>query len=204
MSGFESNRNDYQIILQIIKESSTVLDLGCEEGDLLYLLEKYKKIKGSGVEISEDGVRECVKKGLSVYQGDIDAGLSDYEANSVDYVLLVQTLQVVHKPSFVINEMLRVGKQAIITFPNFAYWGIRLNFLITGTMPRTPENPYEWYNSPNIHHLSIRDFQIYCSANRIRIIQEKHFKSMYSPKVEIVKRLPNLFAGLGVFVITKM
>ncbi len=201
---YETNRNDYQVILQIIKEGSSVLDLGCGDGDLLYLLEKNKKAKASGVEISEDGVRECVKKGLTVYQGDIDTGLADYEENSFDYVLLVQTLQVIHKPSFVINEMLRVGKQAIITFPNIGHWYIRLGFLMTGTVPRTTEFPFDWYNSPNKHFISIRNFQIYCAANHIKILQEKHFRSMTGPKLEFVHKLPNLLAGYGVFVITKL
>lgn len=201
---YDIKRNDYQIILQLIKEGSSVLDLGCGDGELLYQLERHKKVKGAGVEISEDGVRECVKKGLTVYQGNIDTGLSEYEANSFDYVLLVQTLHVVHKPSFVINEMLRVGKQAIITFPNIAHWFIRLGFLITGTIPRTEEFPFDWHSSPNTHTISIADFQIFAAANRIRILQEKHFKSMSSPKLEIVTKLPNLLAGYGVFVITKM
>lgn len=204
MPFYETNRNDYQIILQILSEGSSVLDLGCGDGELLYLLEKNKKVKGAGVEISEDGVRECVKKGLTVYQGDIDTGLSDYEADSFDYVLLVQTLQVIHKPSFVINEMLRVGKKAIITFPNRGHWFTRIGFLLTGSFPRTTEFPYEWYNTPNKHYISIRDFKIYCAAHHIRILQEKHFKSMTGPKLEYVSRLPNLLAGYGVFVITKM
>lgn len=204
MKNFESNRNDYEVILRLIKESSSALDLGCGDGELLSLLEKNKKVQGAGVEISEDGVRECVKKGLTVYQGDITTGLSEYEANSFDYVLLVQTLQVITRPSFVIDEMLRVGKQAIITFPNMGHWYNRAGFLLTGTFPRSTEFPYDWYNTPNKLHISIRDFQIYCSANHIRIIKEKHFRSMVSSSIKYVSKFPNFFAGYGVFVFTKM
>jgi len=182
-------------ILEIVEHGARVLDLGCGNGKLLKLLQEKKQVKGYGVEIDEEYIIECVSNGISVLQGNIDEGLRDYGDNSFDYCLLIQTLQVVNKPRVVIEEMLRVGKKAIITFPNFAYWPMRLQLLFNGRMPISRIFPYAWYNNPNIHMLTINDFKKFCQAHNIDILME------YFPVW--LKMTPNILAQTGLFVIQR-
>jgi methionine biosynthesis protein MetW len=163
---------DYSRIVTRVEKGSRVLDLGCGRGDLLLRLVRERGVQGMGVEIDEDAVIECIHKGLSVFQGDLDEGLSDYGDASYDYVILDQTLQVIRRPELVIAEMLRVGKKVIVSFPNFGHWRVRWQLLWEGRMPRTPKLPFRWYDTPNIHQLTIRDFVEFCRKRKIYILEE--------------------------------
>jgi methionine biosynthesis protein MetW len=194
----------YDLVLDEIPEQAKVLDLGCGDGSLLVMLQDKKKVKGFGVEISEEGVSLCVEKGLYCYQADIDDGLSDYKDNSFDYVILNQTIQNTKRPDYVINEVLRIGKKAIISFPNFAYISTRSYLMFKGTMPVNELLPYEWYESPNIHLLTISDMKKMAGAFEFKILEEKNFSFTKKGKSKLVKCFPNLLAQYGFFVIEKM
>jgi methionine biosynthesis protein MetW len=152
-------RSDYAIISELIEPASRVLDLGCGEGELLEWLAANKQVEGRGIEIDGPRVQRAIARGLTVYQGDIDAGLADYPDGSFDYVILSQTLQETRRPLNALQEMLRVGRRVIVTFPNYGHWSVRLSLLAGGRAPRTRCFPYQWYDSPNIHFLTIRDFE---------------------------------------------
>ena len=152
-------RSDYAIIGELVEPDSRVLDLGCGEGELLEWLAENKHVEGRGIEIDGPKVQRAIARGVSVYQGDIDEGLSGYPDASFDYIILSQTLQETRRPLAVLEEMLRVGRHAIVAFPNFGHWSVRFAMLATGRSPRTKSFPHEWYNSPNIHFLTIRDFE---------------------------------------------
>jgi methionine biosynthesis protein MetW len=152
-------RGDYQIIGEMIESGAKVLDLGCGEGLLMGWLEQVKGCHTRGVEISPKRVRQAVANGLSVYQSDINQGLADYPDQAFDYVVLSQTLQETQDPREVLLEMVRVGRRAIVAFPNFGHWSSRLALLATGRAPKTRHLPYEWYNTPNIHFVTIPDFE---------------------------------------------
>ena len=152
-------RRDYAIIEEMVAEGTSVLDLGCGEGDLLAWLVERKGVKARGVEISPDKVRKCVAHGLSVYQGDIDTGLADYPDHCFDYVVLSQTLQETHRPMNVLRQMVRVGRRVIVAFPNFGHWSVRASLAWTGRAPKTRHLPHEWYDTPNIHFVTILDFE---------------------------------------------
>ncbi len=195
-------RHDFKLIESLIEEKSKVLDLGCGDGDLLYYLKLNKKVIPYGVEISEKGIMRCIEKGVSVFQGDIDEGLSDFKSKSFDYVILSQTLQVTKKPYLVLKEMLRVGKKCIVSFPNFGYYRIRFYLLLKGRMPKVKFLPYEWYDTPNIHHLTIKDFYDFCKKNNIKILK-RFFSNKIEEKNRLIRLFPNLFAQYGIFLITK-
>jgi methionine biosynthesis protein MetW len=194
-------RLDYQLILSLIGDKSKVLDLGCGEGRLLRLLCDKKDILGRGVEISSEGVHRAMEKGLSVVQGDIDEGLTDYEDASFDWVILSQTLQVTLAPKIVIDEMLRVGKRAIVSFPNFGHYKNRLKLMFNGRMPKSRILPWEWYNTPNIRVLTIKDFKDYIRKEEgINIVNRFYFKD-YENRYSGMK--PNLFARMAMFVLER-
>ena len=190
----------YDLILKEIPYGARVLDLGCGDGQLLKLLQTTRKVKGFGVEISPEGVSQCVEKGLYCYQGDIDEGLNDYKDNSFDYVIVNQTLQSTKKPEIVIRESLRISLNAIFSFPNFAHYSLRLYISIYGRMPKNKLLPYEWYETPNIHLLTIKDFRDFCNAFGYPIKKEMHFSTIRSHSVTI-PIMPNLFAEYGFFVL---
>lgn len=187
---------EHEVILEWVQKGSSVLDLGCGNGDLLVELIKENRVKGQGIEIDEKAIYECVAKGLSVIQQDIETGLSEYLDKSFDYVILARTLQQVKKPDFVLNESLRVGKRTIVSFPNFAHYSVRLQILLRGKVPVTPSLPFEWYDTPNLHFLSISNFVEYCQKRSIRI-ERSAFLS--SGRIAI---LPNLRAETALFMLT--
>lgn len=191
-------RLDHKIIYDIIEPQSKVLDLGCGEGDLLYELVKGKNIKAQGVEVNDESIYKCVEKGLSVFHGNIEEGLKGYPNQCMDYVILNQSMQETRNAFFVIQEALRVGRHVIVGFPNFAYFTARARLFFKGKVPITKSLPYHWYDTPNLHFLSLTDFIDFCRENDISIMQ-KHF---IGRKRKVVF-LPNLFALNGIFLITQ-
>ncbi|RAP31250.1 methionine biosynthesis protein MetW [Candidatus Marinamargulisbacteria bacterium SCGC AG-343-D04] len=186
-------------ILSYISKKDQVLDLGCGEGDLLELLRDKKSIDGYGIEKDPGNVMNCIQKGLSVFHGDIQEGLSQFPDQSFDTVILSQTLQQVQNPLEVIHEMCRVGKVAIVTFPNFAHWKTRFQ-LLKGIIPKSDALPYEWYNTPNIRVVSIKSFKRICKKEKIRILHQKAFSST---KRLALPLLHNLCGQRALFVIKK-
>ena len=195
---FNTLRLDYKMIYNIIESGSSVLDLGCGSGDLLYFLAKEKNALVQGIELSEAAIYKCVEQGLSVFHSDIDSGLIEYPGRSFDYVILNQSMQEVKKVDFVIKEALRVGKKVIVGFPNFAYWPARFRLFFSGKVPVTVSLPYRWYDTPNIHFLSISDFTDFCAEKKIKILT-----TYYLGKKCLVKFLPNFFAVNVIFVISQ-
>ncbi|HEY9206320.1 MAG TPA: methionine biosynthesis protein MetW [Candidatus Methanoperedens sp.] len=191
-------RKDYRIILDWIQNESSVLDLGCNEGELLSLIAKEKNTRAYGIEINEKAIYKCVMLGLSVSHQDIDNGLSEYGDESFDYVILNQSLQQVKKPDIVLKESLRVGKEVIIGFPNFAHYSVRYQIFFKGRTPVTASLPYEWYETPNLHFLSISDFIDYCRKQNIRIK-----RTAFIGDTSIASIFPNLLGQTGLFLISK-
>jgi methionine biosynthesis protein MetW len=189
---------EHRIILSWVDPGSTVLELGCGDGTLLALLADEKQVHAQGIEIDAKAVRECVAKGLSVFQEDIESGLSEYPDKSFDFTILDQSLQQLKKPDHALKEALRVGKKIIISFPNFAYYTVRLQILFGGRVPVTPALPHEWYDTPNLHFLSISNFVEYCKKRDFKIE-----KSAFIRNGKEVRALPNLLAELGLFLISQ-
>ena len=187
---------EYKVIIDLIPAGSSVLDLGCGDGDLLHLLITTKNVRGSGIEIDRNAVRKCAALGISVSQQDIESGLSDYGDKSFDFVILNQSLQQVVKLEAVLKETLRVSTKVIIGFPNFVYYKSRLQIFFSGQTPVTPSLPNMWYDTPNLHFLSISDFQIYCHERNLEIE-----KAIYLDGNRIIKLFPNIFAQTGIFLI---
>ena len=192
-----SAKVEYKNILDWVEQSSSVLDLGCGDGELISLLIQEKKVHAQGIEIDDQAIHECVARGLSVFQQDIDTGLSEYVDKSFDYVILSQTLQQVKKPDFVLKEALRVGKQTIVSFPNFVYYPARFQMFFRGRVPVTPSLPHEWYETSNLHFLSISDFIKYCTQRKITVKD-----SVFIRKNKRVRFFPNFFAEIGIFLIS--
>ena len=195
-------RFDLQIIASWIEPGSRVVDLGCGEGELLKHLIERKKVVGSGIEHNEDKVARCIEKGLSVLQGDINEEILDYPDDSFDYVILSQTLQQVYAPDMLIQEIMRIGKKGIVSFPNFSHWACRLQLLCTGFAPVTKQLPYQWYDTPNIRVITIKDFRKFIRDVGLKILKEvainTHSQNRYG---KIIHVLPNLRATYGIFMI---
>jgi len=191
-------RSDYAIIGEIVEPDTKVLDLGCGDGELLEWLAKHKGVDARGVEISGPKVQRAIARGVSVFQSDIDAGLADYPDRAFDYVILSQTLQETRHPRQVLREMLRVGRRGIVAFPNFGHWRVRLTMLTSGGAPRTPLFPYEWYESPNIHFLTVYDFERLVALEGLKI--ERRYFLAGRRKVH---SLPNLTAEVAVYLVSR-
>ena len=183
-------KKEFRIISDLVEKNSRVLDVGCGDGELTSYIFKYITQDVRGIEISKSNVQKCISKGLTVIEGDAESDLYQFPDSSFDYVILGQTLQAFLDPENVISELLRVGKKAIVTIPNFGYWKVRIHLLFRGTMPITKDLPNEWYNTPNLHMCTIKDFVNYCNKKNIKINSKNlNYK--------------NLFSQLGIFVIEK-
>lgn len=156
-------RLDFLLLADMVAPGSRVLDVGCGDGSLLALLRDRKNVDGRGIEISREGVNACLAKGLPVIQGDADTDLADYPNDAFDYVILSQTIQATRQPKVVLEHLLRIGRRAIVSFPNFGHWRVRLDLLVKGRMPVTDNMPYSWHDTPNIHFCTIRDFLELCA-----------------------------------------
>ena len=194
----ENNRLDHDVIIELIDQNSRVLDLGCGDGTLLHKLIERKGCKVTGVEIDEHAIYECVAKGVSVSHADIDTGLSDFSDKRFDYVILNESLQEVLKPKQVILEALRVGKKIIVGIPNFCNASARTQIFFKGRVPVTPQLPHQWYDTPNLRFLSLKDFHKFCKDNSVKILKEVGITGN--------KRVcfwPNLFAHIGIYLLEK-
>lgn len=190
---------EYRYIIGLVEPGSHVLDLGCGSGELLHALQVLKRVRAQGIDVSEEMIKACVGKGLFVFHGDLNEGLADFNDQSVDYLIATNTLQVLHRPAFLLNEMARVGRRCIVSVPNFAYWHVRTHLFFNGTMPKSPRLPYEWYDSPNIHHTTIKDFRIFCKQNGLKLLKEVALRSLAGGECKPVRLLPNLLADYAIF-----
>lgn len=193
-----SLRPDLALISEWIKPGSRVLDLGCGDGALLQYLQQQRQVTGYGLEIDDANVTRCVQAGVNVIQTDLNVGLSDFDANSFDYVIMTQTLQAVHYPDKLLEEMLRKGRQGIITFPNFAHWKNRVQFALGGKMPMSRILPNPWYSTPNIHLCTVKDFEKLCAERNIRILQRTMLNHAYQHSLGD-NLLPNLTGRVALY-----
>ena len=195
---------EYQIISNIITENSRVLDVGCNDGTLMEFLKQNKNVDIRGIEISKKKVQICISKGLTVIEGNAELDLKQFPNESFDYVILGQTLQAFVSPEIVIEELLRVGKKAIVTIPNFGHWKVRLNLLFKGTMPVTKTLPNDWYNTPNIHMCTIKDFFKFSEIMNFKIFNSLALANKNVSKINNSNLfIKNLFSELGIFLIEK-
>jgi methionine biosynthesis protein MetW len=196
-------RVDLQLIADMVEPRTRALDVGCGDGALLDYLVQFKQVDARGMELSQAGVNACVANGLSVIQGDADTDLGDYPDNAFDYVILGQTLQATREPAEVLRQMLRVGKRAIVSFPNFAHWAVRLRLVFGGRMPETPSLPYKWYDTPNIHLCSIDDFRALCTEMGV-VVERAIVLNSKSKQIHLPPLLANLFGEQAVFLLRRV
>ena len=197
-------KNEFKVISDLIEKDKKVLDVGCADGILMKFLKDNKNANIRGLEISKEKVQECIAKGLTVIEGNAEKDLKQFPDKSFDYVILSQTLQAFLNPELVLNELLRVGKKAIITIPNFGYWKVRLHLLLKGTMPITKTLPDEWYNTPNLHMCTIKDFVHFVESRNIKIFKSIALNKLNASLInERNLEIKNLSADLGIFLIEK-
>lgn len=187
----------------MVPEGSRVLDLGCGDGDLLDHLIRERRCDGHGLEISVEGFHACVDRGVPVMQGDIDAGLADFDDDAFDVVVLSQTLQATHRPAFVLSEMTRVGQRAIVSFPNFGHWAIRGRLALFGRMPVSKTLPYQWHDTPNIHLCTVRDFELLAAAEGLHTVARIPLNGRGGASGGLSGRVPNLLAQGAVYLLEK-
>ena len=195
-------RTDLNIIQQWIHPKSRILDLGCGDGELLQTLAKTKGVWGYGLEIDADKITSCVARGVNVIEADLDEGLSQFSDNSFDTVVMTQALQAMRYPHLVLGEMLRVGKQCVVTFPNFGNWRARSYLLSRGRMPVTRQLTFQWYDTPNIHFCTVKDFEALCSEKRIRILH-REFVAERLPDRYMKGIWPNMFSDTAIYHLSK-
>ena len=197
-------KQEFKIISNLINKNTRVLDVGCGDGTLMEYLINSRKIDIRGIEISKNNVQKCLSKGLTVIEGDAEKDLLQFPDSSFDFVILSQTLQAFLTPEIVIKELLRVGKKAVVTIPNFGFWKVRLHLLLKGTMPITKNLPDEWYNTPNLHMCTLKDFYNFCENRNIKLDQSIALKN---EKISTINKLnlniKNLSAELGIFLIER-
>jgi len=196
-------KNEFKIIANLLPVQSRVLDVGCGDGTLIEVLIKQKGIDARGIELEENKVKQCISKGLSVIQGNAETELSQFPDKAFDFVVLSQTLQAFYQPENVLNELLRIGKKVIISIPNFGYWQVRASLLFFGKMPVTKSLPDFWYNTPNLHMCSIKDFYQFCDKKKIKMdriigINDKKISSINQINLE----MKNLLSEVGIFLIS--
>jgi methionine biosynthesis protein MetW len=197
-------KQEFQIIANLIEKNTKILDVGCGDGTLMEFLKNNKKTNIRGIELSKNKVQKCIGKGLTVIEGDAEKDLGQFPDESFDFVILSQTLQAFLNPEKVISELLRVGKKAIVTIPNFGYWKVRLHLLTKGTMPITRTLPDEWYNTPNLHMCTIKDFFNFCKDRKINLYKSIALQNLRSSKITNTNiELKNLTAVLGIFLLEK-
>jgi len=192
-SSLAAARPDFAAIAAWIPEGASVLDLGCGDGSLLSYLKDARNIRGYGVEISDNNIEACILNGVNVIQSDLESGLSGFENNSFDYVILSQTLQATRHTAPLMQEMLRVGREGIVSFPNFGYWKNRLNVL-RGNMPVSEDLPYQWYDTPNVHLCTLHDFETFCFNYKMQILDRRVMTGDST-----VQLLPNLLGSTAVY-----
>lgn len=195
-----SLRADLAIIAKWIKPDTSILDLGCGDGTLIKYLRQHHSARVFGLEIDEKNLETCVEDGINVIQADLNNGLETYfSENSFDYVVMTQTLQATQRPDLLIDEMLRVGHEGIVTFPNMAHWKARLQLGLGGLMPVTKYLPHAWFNTPNIHLCTVRDFQVLCNKQGIKILQTSFVDYQHTKSTLLMKLFPNLFGEIAIF-----
>lgn len=195
-------RQDLEIIQQWVGPGASVLDLGCGNGSLLAHLRATKNIVGYGLEINQDQILECIKKNVNVIEQDLDEGLDNFDSGSFDVVIMTQAIQAVHYPDRVLDDMLRVGKECVITFPNFGHWKCRLYLMLKGKMPVSKVLPYTWYNTPNIHLCTFQDFEALCRRKHLKILNRTVVDQNYRDSF-LMRLLPNLFGETAVYHVTR-
>jgi|TARA_B110000438_G_C15749160_1_gene622122 methionine biosynthesis protein MetW len=194
---------EFKIIADLLPDNSRVLDVGCGDGTLMKFLHNEKNIDVRGLEIKEENVETCISKGLSVIEGNAENELGQFPDNSFDFVILSQTLQAFYNPVTVLDHLLRIGKASIVSIPNFGYWKVRTNLLFCGRMPETKSLPYKWYNTPNLHMCTIKDFYELCESKKInmeKIIGINNNKTSLIHNNNI--KLKNFFSEVGIFLIS--
>ena len=197
-------KKEFNIIAKLLEKNTKVLDVGCGDGELMKYINQNITKDIRGLEISKKNVQKCIEKGLTVIEGDAESDLRQFPNLSFDYVILSQTLQAFLNPEIVIKELLRVGKRAIVTIPNFGHWKVRIDLLIKGTMPVTKSLPNEWYNTPNLHMCTIQDFYNFCKKRNIKIYKSLSLNGEKISNISISNlKFKNLISELGIFLLEK-